>query len=87
MVDVFDFKKEYKELYSPKNEPMEINIPKMSFVAIDGKGNPNDKNGEYQKALETIYGIQYTIKMSKKGIIFQMGILIMLFPPLKVSGG
>jgi len=83
MADVFDFKKEYKELYSPKNVPMEINIPKMSFVAIDGKGNPNDKNGEYQKALETIYGIQYTIKMSKKGDYIPNGYFDYVVPPLE----
>ena len=83
MADIFDYKKEYKDLYSPKNEPMEINIPEMIFVAIEGKGNPNDKNGEYQKALETIYGIQYTIKMSKKGDNIPNGYFDYVVPPLE----
>ena len=66
MADVLDYKKEYRDLYNPKNQPSIINVPKIIFVAVDGQGNPNDENGEYQKALEVIYGIQYTIKMSKK---------------------
>jgi len=83
MLDVFDYKKEYKDLYLPKNIPMEIEIPEMTFVAIEGKGNPNDKNGEYQKALETIYGIQYTIKMSKKGDYIPKGYFDYVVPPLE----
>jgi len=62
-----DYKKEYKELYLPKTEPTIIDIPEMTFVALQGEGNPNEKDGEYQKALGVIYAIQYTIKMSKKG--------------------
>ena len=83
MADVLDYKKEYKDLYSPKNEPMEINIPEITFVAIEGKGNPNDKDGEYQKALEIIYGIQYTIKMSKKGNYIPNGYFDYVVPPLE----
>jgi len=66
MADVVDYKKKYKELYLPKTEPSLIKIPEITFVAIEGKGNPNEDNGEYQTALEVLYGIQYTIKMSKK---------------------
>jgi len=83
MANVFDYKKEFKDLYSPKDEPMEIDIPEITFVAIEGKGNPNDKDGEYQKALEIIYGIQYTIKMSKKGDYIPNGYFDYVVPPLE----
>ncbi|MDR0463952.1 MAG: hypothetical protein LBG94_02415 [Treponema sp.] len=51
MADIIDFKKEYKDLYLPKKEPSLIKIPEMIFAAIEGKGDPNDNNGEYQTAL------------------------------------
>jgi hypothetical protein len=41
-----DYKKEYKDLYLPKTKPMTINILEMQFVAVEGKGDPNDKNGK-----------------------------------------
>ena len=83
MANVLDYKKEYKDLYSPKNEPMAIHIPEITFIAIEGKGNPNEKDGEYQKALEIIYGIQYTIKMSKKGDYTPNGYFDYVVPPLE----
>ncbi|MDR0301679.1 MAG: GyrI-like domain-containing protein [Treponema sp.] len=67
MPNAKDYKKEYKDLYLPKTKPMIIDIPEMYFVSVEGKGNPNVKGGEYQKALGVLYGIQYTIKMSKMG--------------------
>ena len=63
----FDFKKEYKEYYLPKNKPSIINVPKMNYIAVRGKGNPNDENGDYQNTLGLLYGVAYTIKMSYKG--------------------
>ena len=45
---VFDYKKEYKEFYMPKNKPAIVTIPKMNYIAVRGKGNPNDEGGEYQ---------------------------------------
>lgn len=60
----FDFKKEYKDLYNPKTEPQIIDVPKMRFIMIDGKGNPNT-SPLYAAAVETLYGLSYTIKMSK----------------------
>jgi hypothetical protein len=84
MIDkVFDYKKEFKELYSPKNQPSIINVPEMIFVAVEGKGNPNDENGEYKKAIELLYGIQYTIKMSKKGNNIPAGYFDYVVPPLE----
>jgi hypothetical protein len=67
MPDKLDYKKEYKNLYQPKTVPMIIDVPKMKFLMIDGKGNPNDESGEYAKAIELLYGLSYTIKMSSKG--------------------
>ena len=67
MSNTIDYKKEYKDLYQPKTIPAIIDVPMMQFVAVEGRGNPNDEGGEYQKALEILYAIQYTIKMSKKG--------------------
>jgi hypothetical protein len=63
---VVDYKKQYKELYSPKTEPSIIEVPEILFVSITGKGNPNEENGEYKNAVGILYGIEYTIKMSKK---------------------
>ena len=83
MASVTDFKKEYKELYLPKNQPMIIDVPEILFVAVEGKGNPNDENGEYQKAIEILYGIQYTIKMSKKGNNVPGGYFDYVVPPLE----
>ncbi|HEY5557976.1 MAG TPA: GyrI-like domain-containing protein [Acetobacterium sp.] len=66
MSDKLDFKKEYKNLYQPKKVPMIVDVPKMKFIMIDGKGDPNDESGEYAKAIELLYGLSYTIKMSIK---------------------
>lgn len=61
----FDYKKEYKEFYLPKDSPVIVRIPKMNYIAIKGEGDPNEVNGEYQKAMAVLYGIAYSIKMSK----------------------
>ena len=83
MADIKDYKKEYKDLYLPKNEPVIIKVPEIIFVAIDGKGDPNETDGEYKSALETLYGIQYTIKMSKKGTSVPNGYFDYVVPPLE----
>ena len=61
-----DFKKESKNLYQPKTIPVIVDVPKMTFIMVDGKGNPNDESGEYAKAIEMLYGLSYTIKMSSR---------------------
>jgi hypothetical protein len=80
---VTDYKKERKDLYSPKSVPSIINIPEMQFLAVQGRGNPNDENGEYKKAVEVLYAIQYTIKMSKKGNFTPDGYFDYVVPPLE----
>lgn len=67
MTGTFDFKKEYKELYLPGTLPTIINIPEMKFITVTGKGNPNQEDGEFPHAVELLYAICYTIKMSKMG--------------------
>jgi len=64
----FDYKKECKEFYLPAKNPSIVKIPAMNFVAIQGKGNPNDEDGEYKKALGVLYAVEYSIKMSKMAV-------------------
>ena len=79
----FDFKKEYKEFYMPKGKPEIVTVPKMNYIAVRGKGNPNEENGEYKKSIELLYGIAYTIKMSKKGDHKIEGYFDYVVPPLE----
>ena len=79
----FDYKKEYKEFYMPKNKPCIVEIPKMNYIAVRGKGNPNEENGDYQNTLGLLYGIAYTIKMSYKGEHKIEGFFEYVVPPLE----
>lgn len=63
----FDFKKEYKELYLPKEQPSIVKVPRVNYIAVRGQGDPNEEGGAYKQSLELLYGVAYTIKMSKKG--------------------
>lgn len=78
----FDYKKEYHDLYLPKRKPMLIDVPEISYVTVDGKGNPNNSI-EYQEALELLYGISFTIKMSKKTEDKIPGYFEYVVPPLE----
>lgn len=79
----FDFKKEYKELYLPKNKPELINVPRVNYIAVRGKGNPNDPDGEYQQAIEILYAVSYVIKMSHKTDYKIQGFFEYIVPPLE----
>jgi len=61
----FDFKRAYKDLYMPKDEPELIEVPSMNFLMVDGNGDPNN-NPEFRQATELLYGLSYAIKMSRK---------------------
>lgn len=61
----FDFKKEYKEFYMPKNKPEVVTAPKANYIALRGKGDPNEEGGEYKSAIAVLYAVAYTLKMSK----------------------
>ena len=79
----FDYKKEYKEFYLPPAKPCIVTIPAMNFVAVHGSGNPNDEDGEYKAALELLYGIAFTLKMSYKGSHRIDGYFEYVVPPLE----
>lgn len=79
----FDYKKEYKEFYLPPKKPGIIDIPKMNYVAVRGRGNPNEPEGEYKAALNLLYGISFTIKMSYKGNYKIDGYFPYVVPPLE----
>ena len=79
----FDFKKEYKEFYMPKNVPSIVTVPKTNYIAVRGKGDPNDENGEYKNSIGLLYGIAFTIKMSYKGAYKIDGYFEYVVPPLE----
>lgn len=79
----FDFKKEYKNLYQPKNKPEIIDIPRMKFIAVQGTGDPNEVDGAYSQAVESLYTVAYTLKMSYKGDYKIDGFFEYVVPPLE----
>ncbi|SCX75309.1 hypothetical protein SAMN05660668_00084 [Pseudobutyrivibrio sp. AR14] len=79
----FDFKKEYKEYYMPKNIPQIVDVPKVNYIAVRGKGNPNEVDGAYQKAISVLYAIAYTLKMSYKTDYKIDGFIEYVVPPLE----
>lgn len=79
----FDFKKEYKEFYLPKAKPALVTVPPMNYIAVRGKGDPNEENGAYKQAIGLLYGVAYTIKMSKKGDHRIEGYFDFVVPPLE----
>lgn len=78
----FDYKKEYKELYQPKTIPQLVDVPEMDFIMVDGRGDPND-SPLFQEAVEILYGISYTIKMSSKKGMEPEGYFDYVVPPLE----
>ncbi len=79
----FDYKKEYKEFYLPKDTPSIVTVPKMNFIAVRGSGDPNEEDGQYKQAIGLLYGIAFTIKMSKKGNRKIEGFFDFVVPPLE----
>ena len=79
----FDFKKEYKEFYMPKDKPSIVTVPPMNYLAVRGHGDPNAEDGEYKEAIGLLYGIAFTIKMSKKGSRQIEGFFDYVVPPLE----
>ncbi len=78
-----DYKKKYKDLYQPKTTGMLIDIAAIPFLMVDGKGNPNEEDGDYSKAMQLLYGITFTIKMSRKGTKALEGYHDYVVPPLE----
>ena len=79
----FDYKKEYKEFYMPKGRPSIVTVPKVNYIAVRGRGDPNKEDGEYKAAIELLYAVAYTIKMSKKGDRQIEGYFDYVVPPLE----
>ncbi len=79
----FDYKKEYKEFYMPKNKPGIVDVPPMNYLAVRGSGNPNEEGSEYKQSIGLLYGIAFTIKMSKKGTHQIEGYFDYVVPPLE----
>ena len=79
----FDFKKEYKEFYLPKNRPEIVTVPKANYIAVRGKGDPNEEGGAYQQAIGVLYAVAYTLKMSYKTGYRIEGFFDYVVPPLE----
>lgn len=79
----FDYKKEYKEFYMPKNKPTIVEVPTMNYIAVRGKGNPNEEDSEYKQSIGLLYAIAFTIKMSKMGDHRIEGYFDYVVPPLE----
>lgn len=79
----FDFKKEYKKFYMPKNKPQIVEIPRANYIAVRGKGDPNDEHGTYKQAIGVLYAIAYTLKMSYKTNYKINGFFEYVVPPLE----
>jgi len=79
----FDFKKEYKEFYMPKNKAEIVNVPKVNYIAVRGKGDPNEEGGAYKQAVSVLYAVAYTLKMSYKTDYKIEGFFDYVVPPLE----
>lgn len=79
----FDFKKEYKEFYMPKNTPKIVIVPKVNYIAVRGNGDPNEEGGAYQQAISILYAVAYTLKMSYKTNYKIEGFFDYVVPPLE----
>lgn len=80
---VFDFKKQFKKYYMPKDKLSIIEVEKMNFIAIKGSGDPNEENGDYQNAIGLLYNVAYTLKMSYKTTYQIEGFYEYVVPPLE----
>ena len=79
----FDFKKEYKEFYMPKCAPGIVDVPRTNYIAVRGKGDPNEEGGAYKKAIEVLYAVAYTLRMSRKAGHEIDGFFEYVVPPLE----
>ncbi len=79
----FDFKKEYKEFYMPRNKPEIVTVPKANYIAVRGQGDPNEEGGAYKQAIGVLYAVAYTLKMSYKTDYHIKGFFEYVVPPLE----
>lgn len=67
----------------PKRKPEIIEVPSMNYIAVRGKGNPNEEGGEYKRAISILYTLAFTIKMSYRGGYKIEGYFEYVVPPLE----
>lgn len=79
----FDFKKEFKEFYLPKDTPEIVTVPPMNYIAVRGEGDPNEEGGAYKEAVGVLYALAYTLKMSYKSDYAIEGFFEYVVPPLE----
>ena len=79
----FDFKKEYREFYLPPRRPQIVDVPPMNYIAVQGRGDPNEEGGAYQRAIGVLYAVAYTIKLSYMGSRQIPGFFQYVVPPLE----
>ena len=79
----FDFKKEYKEFYMPKDKPEIVTVPAANYIAVRGAGDPNEPDGAYQQAIGVLYAVAYTLKMSDRTDHRIDGFFSYVVPPLE----
>lgn len=82
IMEKLDYKKQFKELYQPTSNPAVVNVPEMIFFAVDDSGNPNSCE-EYKNALEILYALSFTVKMSKMSNTQPEGYFEYVVPPLE----
>jgi hypothetical protein len=83
MSDTFDVKRALKELYLPPTRPTIVDVPTMTFLMVDGAGNPNEEDGDYARAVGALYSLTYTIKMSPRSGHRPEGFFDFAVPPLE----
>lgn len=83
MAQVFDVKKSLREFYLPPTRPTIVDVPAMTFVMVDGAGDPNDEQGAYARAVQALYSLTYTIKMSPRAGRAPEGFFEFAVPPLE----
>lgn len=79
----YDFKKTFRPLYLPKEQPSLVEVPRFRYLAVRGSGDPNTEGGAYQQSIAQLYGVAYTIKMSKKTDHRMEGYFDFVVPPLE----
>ena len=60
----YEWKKQEKDLYLPKEKPAIINVPKQKYFMIDGKGNPNEP--DFSERVGVLYSLAYAVRMMPK---------------------
>ena len=83
MSEKLDYKKAFPDLYAPKQAPALVEVPPMTFIMVDGKGDPNEEGGSYQQAVGLLYGLTFAIKMSRKSGDAPEGYFEYVVPPLE----